>query len=357
LAPKALDKDEDLGVFGISKKADSVIFGLIILIIIIVILFLVMFLREKKIRKKLEERALGSGIATMAKFKPGVMARDSPQLVGPGGPRVISPGGPQVVPITSLQPTQQLPAVGGTESEEIEETRKQAPTTIGRQLPQLPPARIKGYPFTQRPPDMKLDIDTRKKMELLEKKMLVGEIPVELYEKLSKKYEEELKQAKETKVDEAESPEEAKSEDTNEPTVAPKPVIAGVGVTPVKQEENDKTEEKAPESESEQSEIKPVVPKPVTVKGPKPTVTPQPTLGLTPDALEQDKEKDQENRIDNEPAPPEPQVISESDAETPEPPKKKKKKKKKKTGFEEAQGFTEDELEFLRKLKKGNDTA
>jgi len=121
---------------------------------------------------------------------------------------------------------------------------------------------VSGVTGIQKMPELKAEIDTNKKLELLEKKMLLGEIPVELYNKLSKKYEQELR-------DKANKPELANKQPTEGTVNKPPPVVAG----------------------------------------------------LTPDAQQHKEEKSEtENEI--------------------------------KKGFENAPGFSPDELEFLRKLRK-----
>ena len=370
-SPPKPKEEEDKGMFGISKNADSIIMLLILLIIIILILFFIVYSREKRIRKRLEEKTLGLGpAATMSRYRtldraPGGEITQLTAASAASGPKVMTPGaeGEQISLIgspfgaPSVKPKiQSLPTIGGTTStakgtggvpEPTLVTKPTvAPGTVGRNLPQLPPARIRGYPSVQRKPDLKLEIDTHKKMELLEKKMLVGEIPVELYNKLSKKYEEELKL-------EAEQAEEKAKDETGEPEPesTPKP-IPDVVVTPENQKQ-------------------------LPVRGPK--------LGLTPEVqaqkLEQKLEQEEEPKREVEHAQ-EPEQVKDRDQVQPKKRKQPKIKQKvrptletakspqeqtiepeskedreteirdQKDGFETAPGFSSDELEFLKKLRK-----
>jgi hypothetical protein len=368
--PKAPKKEEDKGMFGISKSADSIILSLIVLILIIVILFFIIYTRENRMRKRLEGKALGAD-AVMSRFRqvPPVQGRDMQGLSVPDGRRapqiLIAGGGDPAFPPTGSpysastqglgQKQQGLPGVGGTVG---------GPTVAGRPLPQLPPARIRRFGAPAQP-DMKLEIDVRKKLELLEKKMLVGEVSVGLYEKLSKKYEQELENEKEKAEEEANEPKDITNEDKseNEP-VSPKPTLSsGVGVTPDKLVVGQVDQEPVEISVAPEKPVKPMISgsglpvrepmKPSVIKKPvnktqgTPTIgTEEPELGLTPEAVEQ-RQASISQHDETQPEP--------GDESEPAQPKKKKKKKKKKAGFEAAEGFSEDEMEFLKNLR--NDSS
>ena len=292
--PKTPESNDGQGIFGLSKDADLLIIIFIIIIILIIVLFLAVYLHEKKMRKRLEEKALGSGMEYISRYQQLPRAphgKDLPQLTGGTGVVQGAGGGTEIFSlraspygIRSSEGMQPLPAVGGTVPQSTAPsatnttTLAKQPTlagtgTVGRNLPQLPPAQLNRYATVQKKPDLKLEIDTNKKMELLEKKMLLGEIPIELYNKLSKKYEEELKSKMEI-----------------QPHLADKP---------------DKPEKPIP---SLASEVPKIIHKPAKK-------TPIP------------KERPKKQPL--------------KDADT-----------GKKTGFETAPGFTDEELEFLRKLRK-----
>jgi len=264
------EKTDSKGIFGISEDADGLIIALVVIIIIILVLFLFVYIREKKIRKKLEEKVLSTGTVYMSRYRPMMSGGKEVQEL-PGGvlgqePAVFSLSTSPYVMKTAgpMDKVQQLPGVGGTGAAQGTPTPTVAgaPGTVGRKLPQLPPAQVSGVTGIQKMPELKAEIDTNKKLELLEKKMLLGEIPVELYNKLSKKYEQELR-------DKANKPELANKQPTEGTVNKPPPVVAG----------------------------------------------------LTPDAQQHKEEKSEtENEI--------------------------------KKGFENAPGFSPDELEFLRKLRK-----
>jgi hypothetical protein len=325
--PQKVKKEEDSGMFGISQEAHSIIGLLIVIIIIVVLVFLFIYSREKRMRRRLEEKAFGAGIDFPSSYHPAMAgARDMPQisggLRGSGAPVVLGKGGApsNIVALSSSktvagpsgQPKlQQLPAVGGV-TPTVMEAAGTGVSTVGRGLPQLPPARIRGYPMPK--PDLKTNIDIKKKIELLEKKMLLGEIPVELYTKLSKKYEDEIKSG----------PENPKLDKKNDDPKTPQPKA---GITPDK---IGKPEQDKPYVSHDK------------------TITPQP-----PPQPMVDEPKIHEPEI--VPAP-------QKHPETQAPnmglkPKIKKKKKRnidgdQKSGFESAPGFSAEELEFLKKLKK-----
>ncbi len=398
ISPKAPSKKDDKGMFGVSKGADSIIIGLIIIILIIIILFLIVYLHEKRIRKRLEEKAFGPGTEILSKYQavphiPG--GKDVPELAKASGasPQELlsisaSPYGPGAIPGIERLPTI-IGGPGATKAGDGAQFSAQRPTIVppaGVNLPKLPPAQFHRYPSMQKRPDIKLEIDTKKKIELLEKKMLLGEIPIDLYNKLSKKYEEEIKSKKEETKKIVEIP-SAKSEenegDETSKKIEPKPVI---GVTPDKQVEQ--------EFKPVKPEPQPQPPKPISQDQP-PAISPimQPRPTITEIKSEASKEKLEVKQRE--------QIEDKS-----KPKLKKKKKKQKKTvslkpqseeqkseggeleykkeiideeksriirqprqqsvedvkndnhqGFESAPGFTPDELEFLRKLRRKKDNS
>jgi hypothetical protein len=178
--------EESTGIFNLGADADFPIIGFIILIIILVLMFLAIFYRENKKRRSLEKRVLTTGISYIpsrsTQVRAGAGISPGAQLYGPGGMGKQVIGGksfpiaqPQVSATTQMQ---QLPTV----------TAAGAPAP----LPQLPPAQISAQSTASVFTPGDEDIEPKKKLELLDKKMLLGEISIELYNKLSKRYEEQL---------------------------------------------------------------------------------------------------------------------------------------------------------------------
>jgi hypothetical protein len=354
--PATSRTEDDSGMFGLSKDADGVIISLIVLIIIIVILFLLMFSRELRKRKRLEEKALGMGEysrfppqGASGALKPGMVSKGIPTLAG-----VDTSGGDvegHPFSVTPKPKIQQLPGVGGTNGQPTPTVvvPGSGPPSVGRQLPQLPPARIGGYPFNQRKPDLKIEIDTRKKIELLEKKMLVGEIPVELYSKLSKKYDEELKRQSKPDKEQDQS-----GKDKDEPS--------------------QKSAERSNDKSIPEDTSKSPIPKPGVTPSIKPIHIPTVQAGITPEqqAKEQETERESEQSKDQvgkkkkkkkiknpkeDPAlDPEVTKLEVEESETESQYKKVKSKQDTGAGFESAPGFSSEDLEFLKNLRKDTES-
>jgi len=188
--------EESTGMFNLGTEADLPIIGFIILIIILVLMFLAIFYRENKRRRALEKRVLTTGISYIPSRSSQVRAfggiSPSAQLQGPQGK------GTQVIdakpfPITQPQvgattQVQQLPTVTVSSTAPRVSGAACAPAP----LPQLPPAQISAQSTASVFTPGEEDIEPKKKLELLDKKMLLGEISIELYNKLSKRYEEQL---------------------------------------------------------------------------------------------------------------------------------------------------------------------
>jgi hypothetical protein len=234
-------EENGLGIFGLGQSADYILIVIIIVIIILLILFSILYKREKKRRRQLEERerhrAHGPEISYIPPRGPlaagglepgaGFGAQASGfAMPGASGDYSITDSQRQI-PGAAASPYGQspqvthLPGVGGTvgggaNAGTFEGAGKGAggvgitpravginagtgtgPSasagvgTVGRQVPQLPPAQVV-VTSTSNLQNFE-QLHPKKKMELLEQKMLTGEIPVELYTKLSIKYEQELK--------------------------------------------------------------------------------------------------------------------------------------------------------------------
>ncbi len=221
--------DSKAGLFGLGANVEYLII-LIIIIIIISCVFFVLYNLEKKRRRLLEEKEKQLALGPEISYVPG---RAQPRFgfgstTGYGTPLGVRSSNGQFPP--SMHPSQyssgvaggdgtvqQLPGIGGTFSAtsqaQVSSTQPFIGTTpgsgvgvgvgmggvsgvsgvngvVGRPIPQLPPvqpgaieSRIESD-FERLHPSRKLD--------LLEKKMLTGEIPVDLYQRLSNKYEQEL---------------------------------------------------------------------------------------------------------------------------------------------------------------------
>ena len=363
LPPERVKKEEDNGIFGISQEADSIIGILIIIIIVVVLLFLIIYSREKRMRRRLEEKALGAGIDFPSSYHPamagikdmpyissGIRGTGVPVILGKGGTGidVIALSASQTGTVSGPQPRfQQLPGAGGAQPTVagVGAATGVGISAVGRGLPQLPPARFREYPMPR--PDLKPDIDIKKKIELLEKKMLLGEIPVELYTKLSKKYEQELNS-------ESEKPQVEPSEDKPK---GPKPIA---GITPDKIEkpehETPKHEERKPR-EDRPGDFQPTLAEP---KLSEPEITPAPILTQELEETEAStvienpkfKKKKKHNLDSKLPG----DIVEEKEKLENDISKDAANVDNKNTsGFESAPGFSVEELEFLRKIKKDNE--
>ncbi len=223
---------EEAGTFFEEENTDLLITSFVIFVIIIILIFLVIFSREIKKRKELEEKAKSHETSYVPPH-PG----QTPQLVGSGGEISVlgSVGkGPAILeadmltaepsPFGATEARETLPrvgatAVGGAGNVVVPGVTPHAPSaaggvagagaaagTVGRELPQLPPAEAAassagaGTYRVQPSPEIiaqaidEADLSAKEKLELLEKKMLLNKISVELYTKLSKRYEQELSQ-------------------------------------------------------------------------------------------------------------------------------------------------------------------
>jgi len=189
IKPKASEALE--GAFGMGRSFDYA-FIFIIIILIILLLFSIIYSRERKRRRLLEYEAERMALGPDASYIP----PRSVTMISPTGTDSrlpISAGRNVILDAEALHPSpygkpvdlQSLPRPGISVNA--------AANTTGQQLPQLPPAQMgttaqtQTQPIPEATPEKEIDID--RKIELLEQRMLLGQIPVALYQQLSKKYE------------------------------------------------------------------------------------------------------------------------------------------------------------------------
>jgi len=260
------DGSDVLGTFNISEDGNSLflIILFIVIIIIIILFFSLAFSKEKRKRKKLEEKVMGAEVSYLPPQTLGKTSTAGPPLAGTGTVSVLdaTPITDSAQPMPTTQQIQQLPTITQTTAASTGintgtgtgSVTSAGTTGVPRELPQLPPAPAEAITDEAGISFQEDDIDPEKKLELLDKKMLTGEITVELYDKLAKRYEERIKQ---------------KDSSQSQPPSTIQSTPSTLGTT---------------ESTGSDASITPTVAMP--------SKSEQPTIGLTPDSQELQKKKE-----------------------------------------------------------------
>jgi hypothetical protein len=344
------DAGKGSGLIGFGVIFDYLII-LIIIICIVLSLFFVLYRRERKKRQDLEEREQarayaaaqgGPDITYIPPYQRQFPAGGSLPFSGPTIDATITSAqgisatgrtsgeqltGAGVIPGQPAQPgsgvATQMPQLPGTvggigvSSTQGQATGPRAPRTPRVPVPQLPPAQSQ----LQSPsPSMgragtgtadlgfeieMLNLDPSKKLELLEQKMLLGQISVELYTKLSQKFESELKAKQNHSVSASPTPGSSTKpvpeiyipSQTTSPGITPKqqvssqPRAGSQGQPQAKPQVQPKIQTKV-QPQGQQQEQPPLPLKPTSAT----PQTPMPRSVVQPDTTPQIKEKKDEKK-------------------------------------------------------------